>query len=200
MPLRFVEKRIVTSVDDLSPVERDQLRAAGKFYDGNDSPAEHRLSDGEHEGSLYNTELWKVRLGDEHVIDAWFYQGDSGTYFRAGTTDDVAMVIQGGLECEDKALRAELGPAMVEARLLPEGDLSYAEFSALLADQRRGAVTLEAVVAEAAPAKAPKTAAAKKPAAKKAAAKKPAPAKKPAAKKPAAKAKPAAKKPAAKGK
>ena len=32
-------------------------------------------------------------------------------------------------------LRAQLGPAMVEAKLLPPSDLSYAEFKALLDQQ-----------------------------------------------------------------
>jgi len=217
MSARFVDKRIISTIDELSSIERDQLQVAGKFYDGDDRPAEDRLADGvdEGDGSLFDTELWKVVDGDRHLYDAWLYMGDSGTIFRAGTTEDVAMVIQCGLECEDPEIRAQLGPAMVEARLLPESDASYAEFAAMLAAQ--GGVVSEPAPEEkeeeeeaAAPAKpkaanpAAKTPAAKKPAAKKAAAKKPAAkpaAKKPAAKKPAAKPapkKPATKKPAAK--
>jgi hypothetical protein len=216
MSARFVDKRIISTIDELSSIERDQLQVAGKFYDGDDRPAEDRLADGvdEGDGSLFDTELWKVVDGDRHLYDAWLYMGDSGTIFRAGTTEDVAMVIQCGLECEDPEIRAQLGPAMVEARLLPESDASYAEFAAMLAAQ--GGVVSEPAPEEeeeeeaAAPAKpkaanpAAKTPAAKKPAAKKPAAKKPAAkpaAKKPAAKKPAAKPapkKPATKKPAAK--
>src|SRR5689334_16284473 len=118
--------------------------------------------------------------------------GDSGTFFRAGTTEDVAMVIQSGLECEDPALRAQLGPAMVEARLLPQSDASYTEFAAALAKQQGNDMAAEPA---AQPAKA-KTAAKKAPA-KKAAAKK-APAKKAPAKKAAAKTAPAKKAPAKK--
>src|SRR5689334_12349106 len=140
MPARFVEKRIISSVEELSPIEREQLRLAGKFYDGDDRPVEDRLAGGVHEndGSLFDTELWKVVDGDRHLYDAWFYMGDSGTFFRAGTTEDVAMVIQCGLECEDRELRSQLGPAMVEAKLLPPSDASYAEFSAALAAQGDG--------------------------------------------------------------
>jgi len=212
MSARFVDKRIISTIDELSSIERDQLQVAGKFYDGDDRPAEDRLADGvdEGDGSLFDTELWKVVDGDRHLYDAWLYMGDSGTIFRAGTTEDVAMVIQCGLECEDPEIRAQLGPAMVEARLLPESDASYAEFAKMLAAQ--GGVVSEPAPEEeaAAPAKpkaanpAAKTPAAKKPAAKKPAAKKPAAkpaAKKPTAKKPAAKPapkKPATKKPAAK--
>src|SRR6187397_1834186 len=101
MPARFVEKRIISSIEELSPMERDQLRTAGKFYDGDDRPAEDRLASGvqEGDGSLFDTELWKVVDGDRHLYDAWLYMGDSGTFFRAGTTYDVAMVIQSCLEC-----------------------------------------------------------------------------------------------------
>src|SRR6185503_16437295 len=85
---------------------------------------------------LFDTELWKVVDGERHLYDAWLYMGDSGTFFRAGTTEDVAMVIQSGLECEDREIRSQLGPAMVEARLLPTGDASYQEFANLLAEQQ----------------------------------------------------------------
>lgn len=202
MPARFVEKRIISLVEELNPKEREQLRVAGKFYDGSDLPAESRLAGGvdEDDGSLFDTELWKVVDGGRHLYDVWFYMTDSGTFFRAGTTEDVAMVIQSGLECEDAALRTELGAAMVEAKLLPQSDGSYAEFAAVLEAQGGGSKKPAKKAAAKAPAPAAKKpAAAKKPtkpAAKKPAEKKPA-AKKPAAKKPAAK-KPAAKKPAAK--
>src|SRR5262245_5241974 len=112
MPARFVEKRIISVVEELSPIEREQLRAAGKFYDGTDRPVEDRLAGGvdEGDGSLFDTELWKVVDGSNHLYDAWFYMGDSGTFFRAGTTDDVAMVIQSSLDCEDPEVRGQLGP------------------------------------------------------------------------------------------
>jgi hypothetical protein len=141
MPARFVEKRIISAVEELNPIERDQLRAAGKLYDGVDRPAEDRLAGGvvEGDGSLFDTELWKCVDGDRHLYDAWFYMGDSGTFFRAGTTEVIAEVIQCGLECEDPELRGQLGPAMVAARLLPASDGSYAEFAAMLEQQEGGA-------------------------------------------------------------
>jgi hypothetical protein len=203
MPARFVEKRIISAIEELNPMEREQLRVAGKLYDGVDRPAADRLADGvdEGDGSLFDTELWKVVDGDRHLYDAWFYMSDSGTFFRAGTTEVTAEIIQCGLECDDPAIRAQLGPAMVEARLLPQSDSAYAEFAAMLTEQQAGGAGGRA------PKKPTSKPAAKKPTAK-AAAKKPAakaaakkPAKKPAAKKPAAKKpakKPAAKKPAAK--
>jgi len=195
MPARFVDKRIINSVEELSPMEREQLRVAGKFYDGDDRPVEDRLAGGvvEGDGSLFDTELWKVVDGRDHLYDAWFYMSDSGTFFRAGTTEDVAMVIQCGLECDDPDIRAQLGPAMVEAKLLPPSDASHAEFASMLVAQE-GDEAADSKPAKKA-AKAPAKKAAKAPA-KKAAA----PAKKAAApaKKAAAPAKKAAKAPAKK--
>jgi hypothetical protein len=137
MPARFVDKRIISSVDELSPIEREQLRVAGKFYDGDDRPVEDRLAGGvvEGDGSLFDTELWRVVDGRHHLYDAWFYMSDSGTFFRAGTTEDVAMVIQCGLECDDPDIRSQLGPAMVAAKLLPPSDASHAEFASMLVAQ-----------------------------------------------------------------
>ena len=43
--------------------------------------------------------LWDVLDGDgEMVYEAWFYMGDSGTIFRAGTLNVVAEIVQGGIE------------------------------------------------------------------------------------------------------
>lgn len=136
--LRFRDRRAITSVDGLTPIERDQLRVAGKLYDGEDLAVEVRLvpvaPDDYMEGSFGDScTLWRVVDGDAVRYDAWFYMGDAGTLFRAGTSDDVACVIQGGLQCDDPAVRTRLGAAMVEAGLLPRGDLSYDEFSAALA-------------------------------------------------------------------
>lgn len=47
-------------------------------------------------------------------------------------TEGVAEIVQFGLECADPTVRRDLGPAMVEAGLVPRSDSSYAEFAALL--------------------------------------------------------------------
>jgi hypothetical protein len=199
MPARFIDKRIINLVEELNPTEREQLRVAGRFYDGDDRSAAERLAGGvvEGDGSLFDTELWKVVDGDRHLYDAWFYMGDSGTFFRAGTTEDVAMVIQGGLECEDPVIRGQLGPAMVEASLLPESDASYAEFAAALEAQGGGGSAEQPPKGKGGAKQAASKAPAKKAPAKKAPAKK-APAKKAAPKKAAPKKAPAKKAPAKK--
>src|SRR5262249_22008822 len=90
---------------------------------------------------------WRIVDGDRHAYDAWLYMSDSGTIFRAGTIDRVAEIVQRGLECSDRTLRALIGPAMVEARLLPQLDVSFGEFAELLAKQKAG-VVMSPILAE----------------------------------------------------
>lgn len=134
-----MDEREIIDAGGLSPIEREQLRAAGRLYDGEDLDAEARLADdGDDEASFRGfCSLWRVVDGDKTRFDAWFYQVDSGTFFRAGTTEVAAEIVQFGLECDDPEVRRELGPAMVEARILPRSDLSYAEFAELLRDQEQ---------------------------------------------------------------
>ena len=135
--LRFADKRSLSSAADMTqPSDAAQVARAGKLYDGRDLPAEARLAEGgpdvDESSFAGYCDHYRVLDGDTHVYDAWLYMVDSGSFFRAGTTDEVAQIIQCGLECDDADLRKRLGPAMVEAKLLPQGDGSYAEFKALL--------------------------------------------------------------------
>ena len=134
MALRFVDKRVITRVDQLTPVQQAQLRAAGMEYDGLDLPAAVRLADdGGEESFLGFCELWRLVEGEAHVFDAWLYMVDSGSFFRAGTEEPVGGIIQFGLEVDDPAIADRIGPAMVAARLLPRGDSDYARYAELLA-------------------------------------------------------------------
>ena len=133
---RFSDEREITSAGELSAVEREQLRAAGRLYDGQDLSAEERLTENPENEELSFAGFVSHRRvvdGAEHRYDAWLYQVDSGTIFRAGTTEVAAEIIQFGLEPHSDEARRELGPAMVAAGLLPRSDSCYAEFSALLA-------------------------------------------------------------------
>ncbi|WP_238019761.1 hypothetical protein KZZ52_11710 [Dactylosporangium sp. AC04546] len=138
MPSRFTDEREITGAVNLTPIQRDQLRAAGKLYDGEELDAAARLVNDPHDerSFLGFCNLWRVVDGTEDRYDAWLYQVDSGTIFRAGTTEVAAEIIQFGLETRDPAVRAELGPALVEAGLLPKSDLSYPEFAELLRAQQ----------------------------------------------------------------
>jgi hypothetical protein len=139
MILRFVDKREISDLSQLTEVQRAQLRLVGRYYDGQDLDPGERLAGERAEESeasfLGFCSLWRVVEGEREAYDAWFVNVDSGTFFRANTTEKVAAIIQFGLECEDPVLEAELGPAMVEAKLLPWGDSSYERFAKLLADR-----------------------------------------------------------------
>ncbi len=139
MPPRFVDARAITSIDQLTEIQQQQLAVAGRKYDGADRPAADRLAGDEpesEEGSFLGfCDHWRVVDGDQHLFDAWIYNVDSGTIFRADTTEVVAEIIQFGLECEDDAIAEQLGAAMVACRLLPQGDSEYARFAAVLAAQ-----------------------------------------------------------------
>ncbi|MFJ8017485.1 hypothetical protein [Streptomyces sp. NPDC096339] len=126
----FTNKRHVTSVAQLDPVQAEQLRLSGVAYDGEDLPAERRVNpdDPDDESALYACELWDVEVDGSTVYEAWFYQVDSGSIFLAGSTEMVAEIIQCGLECGDGEREMELGTAMVRAGLLPTGDSSYQRF------------------------------------------------------------------------
>jgi hypothetical protein len=110
-----VDKRDITDVGQLSAIDREQLQVAGRCYDGEDLPVEDRLDpDGDEFTSFHGTcAHWRVVDGDEHRYDVWLYQVDSGTVFRAGTTEVVAEVVQLGLDCEDPGVAAELREAWV---------------------------------------------------------------------------------------
>ncbi len=140
MAARFVNKREITSLDQLTPVECEQLQLAGKAYDGEDRPVSDRLAgDGteEVEGSFQGScELWEIVDADQPLYDAWMLMSDSGSIFRAHTIEEVAGIVQCGLECADPAIRLTIGVAMVEAELLPHGDSAYQEFAAELAKPR----------------------------------------------------------------
>jgi hypothetical protein len=139
MPARFTDARAISSVDQLTEIQQQQLVIAGRAYDGAELSAAARLAadepDAETGSFLGFCDLARVVDGDQHLYDAWTYCVDSGAFFRAGTTDMVAGIIQFGLECEDDEIAAQLGPAMVAARRLPHGDSEYARFAAALADQ-----------------------------------------------------------------
>lgn len=128
----FTNRRDITSVAQLTPVQAEQLRLCGQAYDDEDLPAERRVNQDapDDEAVLYSVELWDVASSDgSPVYEAWFYQSDSGSVFLAGTTDMVAQIIQCGLECEDPSRELELGTAMVRAGLLPPGDSAYDRLS-----------------------------------------------------------------------
>jgi hypothetical protein len=141
MALRFAPLTPIDGSVTLTSVQTAQLAVIGPRYLGTSGPTRLAMPDedpeeaGGDECVLASCKVGGVVDGGITRYDAWLYMVDSGTIFSTGTTQVVAEIVQCGLECADKALRAELGPAMVAAKLLPEGDASYKEFAALLAAQ-----------------------------------------------------------------
>jgi len=88
---------------DLDPVATEQLRVAGKSWDGNDLEPAERL-DGEIEGT-FGTLEHRVLADTDHerpMFDVLRYAGDAGIVFRAGTIDVVAMIAYGIVETRDR--------------------------------------------------------------------------------------------------
>ncbi|MFF8512817.1 hypothetical protein ACF064_32570 [Streptomyces sp. NPDC015492] len=129
----------MTSLAQLTATQVEQLRLCGIGYDGEELPPEQRVTGkgaaDEESGVLNFCTLWDVVVDGSLAYEAWFYQVDSGSFFKTGTTEEVAEVIQFGLECGED-LEEILGAGMVKARLLPRGDSKYERFLALLDGSR----------------------------------------------------------------
>ncbi len=114
MQLQRGRVRQPRTLDDLSPLEQAQLAVAGERYDGEALPAAARLPHADGDDDVMLSSLTVVDLHDasgEVRYVAWTYCVDSGTVFAAGTTDDVAEVIQFGLTSPDPTLAAALTAA-----------------------------------------------------------------------------------------
>jgi hypothetical protein len=108
LPLSFTKPRQPSSVEDLSPLERRQLVAAGA-----DGMGEARTPEGwlnqEDESYYGSLEVWDVvDAKGVPVYSVWMYQNDNGTVFRAGSTEVVGGVSQGGMECREEGLEEAL--------------------------------------------------------------------------------------------
>jgi hypothetical protein len=108
LPLSFTKHRQPTTVDELNPVERRQLVAAGA-----DGMGEARTPEGwlnEEDESYYDSlEVWDVvDAKGVPVYSLWMYLTDNGTVFRVGSTDIVGGVSQGGMECAEEGLEEAL--------------------------------------------------------------------------------------------
>ena len=104
------------SVDDeLEPIVVAQIETAGRSYDGQAMSAQERLSADPDDERSFNgrLELRKLREAKSgKAYDAYLVHPDTATVFTAGTTEEVACMIQGGVECKDEALRDALREAL----------------------------------------------------------------------------------------
>ncbi len=102
--IRVENKRQPKSADDLSAIEREQLRIVGLRFDGRDRTPESRFRDepisaaDEAEGidwddgnlGAHQLILWEAHDGEKHLFDLWLHHADSGCAFLHGKTDLVA--------------------------------------------------------------------------------------------------------------
>lgn len=115
--LEFGKGRKPISADELSVVQQKQLCAFGRAYDGQKLTAKARLTPGKDiESGSFSGAIEIAPLFDKksqkHLYDA-FLTVDSGSFFKAGTTTQVAAIIQGGLEeCKDPMLHEAIERAL----------------------------------------------------------------------------------------
>jgi hypothetical protein len=117
-PLRLRTLSVARDADvlDLGPVAEEQVRLAGKSWDGADLAPEERL-DGELEGSFAGT-LERRVLGDADapgetpLFDVLLFAEDSGVVFAAGTTNVVALIAYRKVEMRDRRARVAIEEAL----------------------------------------------------------------------------------------
>jgi hypothetical protein len=117
-PLRLRTVAIVRDADifDLGPVAEEQLRTAGRAWDGADLSAEERL-DGEADGTFAGTLEHHVLCdadapGVVPMYDVLLYANDAGSIFRAGTTELVGAIAYGTVEMKDRRARSAIQHAL----------------------------------------------------------------------------------------
>jgi hypothetical protein len=129
-PPRKLRLRTLAIVKDadvlfLGPVAEEQLRVAGRSWDGVDTEPEERLDeDAEHSfaGTLeHHTLVAAFDATDTPLFEVVRFLGDAGVIFRAGTAKPIGYIADGRVEVSDaricaaidEALRAEPAPAPV---------------------------------------------------------------------------------------
>jgi hypothetical protein len=117
-PLRLRTVAITMDADifDLGSIAEEQLRVAGKAWDGRDLSAEERL-DGEIDDSFAGTLAHRVladaeKPGSAPLFDVLTYAGDAGSIFRAGTTELVGAIAYGVVEMSDRRSRVAIQEAL----------------------------------------------------------------------------------------
>lgn len=128
-PLRLTAVSVATDADvlDLGPIAEEQLRLAGKSWDGRDLAPEDRL-DGELEGSFAGT-LERRVLADADakrnapLFDVLLFADDAGIVFDAGTTRQVALIAYRKVEMKDgrtrRAIEDAIGVPAVPSSVAP---------------------------------------------------------------------------------
>jgi hypothetical protein len=123
-PLGLKTIAIVKDADifDLGDFAEEQIRIAGKSWDGRDLAAEERL-DGEVEGSWAGTLEHRVladAASNAPLFDVLLYGGDAGSIFRASTTELVGAIAGTTVEMKDRRARVAIQAAFAEPLVVLE--------------------------------------------------------------------------------
>jgi len=104
-----VTKRASPKVElELTPLQKKQLASAIKAY-GQVEAWQRAPSD-------WFLSILEVSDGGGHLLyEVFDIMSDSGTVFRAGTCEEVAAIIQGGVQCGDRALGEALAVSLHDA-------------------------------------------------------------------------------------
>ncbi|NUO48146.1 MAG: hypothetical protein HOV80_04735 [Polyangiaceae bacterium] len=92
------------ALEEVSGVDRAQLEAAIR-------------GEGEADEPILPAHTWTFRIDRQGApaYDVWMLMVDSGVVFTTGTTEVVAEIIQGGIECGDRKLRMVLKDMLSDA-------------------------------------------------------------------------------------
>lgn len=125
-PKLVVLERTKPTFDELDATGRKQVELCAQLFDGRKVRAAQLIaSDEDEDEDEPIAPFERTRIANAKgtpAYDAWRYSVDSGTVFRAGSTDVIAEIIQDGLECSDRALRLALIDALASKPTRAKGD------------------------------------------------------------------------------
>jgi hypothetical protein len=102
---RFTEQRSPTSVEELTDVQREQLRIAWEYYSGDDEDPQKLVAD--NPGWF---QQWTVERDGKPAFDYWHLPPDSGTLFYAGEAVPTGIrVIQFGWDVAEPDVEVRPG-------------------------------------------------------------------------------------------
>jgi hypothetical protein len=109
MSLVWKSPRKPRTVAELSDADQAQLWVVSKLYFGEERQIGTLLPGGgdDEEHELYDLTVIAIEEDGVHAYDEWTYMADSGTFFRAGTTEVVGEIIQCGFESHQETPAGE---------------------------------------------------------------------------------------------
>ena len=117
MKFKFVNDKYPKLASDLTNEEKAQLLICESLYFDAGYTVEQLLDTENEDESFLDLEIWDlVDESDNLVYKVYGYNADSGTLFKANTTEVIGQVIQFGFECEDYEQEKTIGKLLDEAQ------------------------------------------------------------------------------------